>query len=259
MNAGNGDNPGKKTVEGFNSFPEGLREGRRRSSLERQLGDIMSDADHLHTRTMDYRRKRLEELERCEALVLKVDGIVHEAALRVMDVVRFKHLCKTRAEEKAEAAAAEAEAEAEVSERERLRAEKKAKVQEDLDKLMGMVNMAKQNTATAMLRELWAGWLRGKTAAYIARWRNKLLDEQAGIGTSAEAERLPAQPRTRTRAKPEEIKDDEGAQDGDQYKCEVPFQSDDNQVVDPPTSELKGMGKAGKRGMAAYKKVANQK
>jgi len=153
------------TVDGFNSLPAVLRQGRRKSSLELQLMQILDDSTKLRVSTFELRRKQQQELLRAETIVRNCSSM-HKGALQVMHAVRFANKL-TKPETAAETKAAR------IAEQ-KLAA--KARVRADLAKLQEMIDGAKMNAAMQMTRELWTKMLNGKIAQMLWHWGNKVVD-----------------------------------------------------------------------------------
>merc|ERR1711865_447628 len=175
-----------QTVDGFNSLPEVLRMGRRKSALELQLNEILDGSNTLRCQSFDVRRRQQQELARAETII-KNCASMHAGALEVMHAVRFANKLK-RLQTPAETRAARVLADKEAA---------RARVRADLAKLQGMIDGAKITTGMTLIGDLWAGMLFGKVAALLRQWNDNMVQslhaELAAI-RRADIEDVEAQP-----------------------------------------------------------------
>jgi len=153
-----------QTVDGFNSLPEVLRMGRRKSALELQLNEILDGSNTLRCQSFDVRRRQQQELARAETII-KNCASMHAGALEVMHAVRFANKLK-RLQTPAETRAARVLADKEAA---------RARVRADLAKLQGMIDGAKITTGMTLIGDMWAGMLFGKVAALLRRWNDNMV------------------------------------------------------------------------------------
>lgn len=154
--------PESKKMSGFNSLPDKPRMGRRRSSLEEQLEEVMQTSRNLQVATAEHRRAQQQEIRKAEGIVQQCDAMVsiHQQATEVMTAMRFKRKVKALAEPSDEEKAAMAQR----------RKESKEEIMADLAKLQGMVDKAKQTTGMQTLAALWTEILKGKVARMVLHW-----------------------------------------------------------------------------------------
>merc|ERR1712139_342444 len=142
----------KKDLVGFNALPQEVRQGRRKSSLEIMLSEVIEGTQALQMRTLEHRRNQQMEIQKAESIVSQCDEMasIHSQATEVLMAMKFKKklTSKQSAMEQEEAA--------------RRRALSQAAMAEDLAKLQVMVNKAKQSTGMQTLAALWTDMLRGK-------------------------------------------------------------------------------------------------
>jgi len=153
-----------QTVDGFNSLPEVLRMGRRKSALELQLNEILDGSNTLRCQSFDVRRRQQQELARAETII-KNCASMHKGALEVMHAVRFANKLK-RLQTPAETRAARVLADKEAA---------RARVRADLAKLQGMIDGAKITTGMTLIGDMWAGMLFGKVAGLLRRWNDNMV------------------------------------------------------------------------------------
>ena len=96
--------------------------------------------------------------------------------------------------------------------------------------------------ATAMLREMWAGMLRGRTGEYVARWRNKLLDEQAGI-TEPDEPKKPTSNHRRAHLGRRAAAALEDSSEGEEYTCALEPEIEEVQLPKKAAKALKAVKK----------------
>ena len=172
-----------QTVDGFNSLPEVLRMGRRKSALELQLNEILDGSNTLRCQSFDVRRRQQQELARAETII-KNCASMHKGALEVMHAVRFANKLK-RLQTPAETRAARVLADKEAA---------RARVREDLAKLQGMIDGAKITTGMKLIGDVWAGMLFGKVAALLCGWNDNMVQSlQAELAALRQADLEDAQ------------------------------------------------------------------
>lgn len=169
----------KATIgSGFNALPKEVRQGRRRSSLEVTLQEIMDNTLDLKVRTIEFRKKQQDELLRADSIVKECDAMVtmHENATKVMAAVRWKRKIN-RVQSSSESApeSPEVDREEEVRVENLRRASARAEALKDLAKLQGMVTRAKQTNAMQTMLQVMKEMMRGHAAMLIDVWATNAL------------------------------------------------------------------------------------
>lgn len=175
--------------------------GRRRSSLEEQLHDILQDTDSLRERTDSLRQEQKLQLAKTEEIIERCNDMASMGEVGGVVVAALKWKRKLKPEEIQAQKAQEEEENVRKQEADRQRAE----IMADLARLQGMVTHAKQSSAMQMLHQMWTRILRGKRAEFVLRWQQKVFGAEIALGGESglpgdgyvcEMDPIPAEPTT---------------------------------------------------------------